>query len=147
MKKFILIVTQLFLGFFPLLAKTQKQPNLILIMADDMGYECVRSNGGTSYTTPHLDELARTGARFEHCYSQPLCTPSRVKIMTGMSNFRNYVNFGVLDRKQTTFAHLLKKAGYATCIVGKWQLGKEADSPQHFGFDQSCLWQHTRPAR
>ena len=147
MKKTILIIAQLLLGFLPLLAKTQKQPNLILIMADDMGYECVRSNGGTSYTTPHLDELARTGARFEHCYSQPLCTPSRVKIMTGMSNFRNYVNFGVLDRKQTTFAHLLKKAGYATCIVGKWQLGKEADSPQHFGFDQSCLWQHTRPAR
>jgi len=147
MKKSILIITQLFLGFFPLLAKTQKQPNLILIMADDMGYECVRSNGGTSYTTPHLDELARTGARFEHCYSQPLCTPSRVKIMTGMSNFRNYVRFGVLDRKQTTFAHLLKKAGYATCIVGKWQLGQEVDSAQHFGFDQSCLWQHTRPAR
>ena len=85
--------------------------------------------------------------RFEHCYSQPLCTPSRVKIMTGMSNVRNYVQFGVLKRDQTTFAHLLKKAGYATCIVGKWQLGKEADSPQHFGFDESCLWQHTRPAR
>ena len=48
MKKFILIITQLLLGFLPLLAKTQKQPNLILIMADDMGYECVRSNGGTS---------------------------------------------------------------------------------------------------
>ena len=64
-----------------------------------------------------------------------------------MSNFRNYVQFGVLDRKQTTFAHLLKKEGYATCIVGKWQLGKQIDSPQHFGFDESCLWQHTRPAR
>ena len=57
MKKFILIITQLLLGFLPLLAKTQKQPNLILIMADDMGYECVRSNGGTSYTTPHWMNL------------------------------------------------------------------------------------------
>ena len=123
------------------------KPNIILIMADDMGYECVHANGGTSYQTPHLDKLAETGIRYEHCYSQPLCTPSRVKIMTGKSNARNYVSFGVLDRKQTTFAHLLKKAGYATCIVGKWQLGKEADSPQHFGFDESCLWQHTRPAR
>jgi len=123
------------------------KPNLILIMSDDMGYECVQANGGTSYQTPHLDKLARTGARFTHCYSQPLCTPSRVKIMTGMSNIRNYVRFGVLDREQTTFAHLLKKSGYATCIVGKWQLGKEIDSPQHFGFDESCLWQHTRPAR
>jgi arylsulfatase A len=126
---------------------SEKKPNLILIMSDDMGYECVRANGGTSFQTPHLDELASTGARFTHCYSQPLCTPSRVKIMTGMSNARNYVQFGVLDRKQTTFAHLLKKEGYATCIVGKWQLGKEADSPQHFGFDESCLWQHTRAAR
>jgi arylsulfatase A len=126
---------------------SEKKPNLILIMSDDMGYECVRANGGTSYQTPHLDELAKTGARFTHCYSQPLCTPSRVKIMTGMSNARNYVQFGVLDRKQTTFAHLLKKEGYATCIVGKWQLGKEIDSPQHFGFDESCLWQHTRAAR
>ena len=126
---------------------TEKKTNLILIMSDDMGYECVRANGGTSYQTPHLDKLAKTGARFTHCYSQPLCTPSRVKIMTGMSNARNYVQFGVLDRKQTTFAHLLKKEGYATCIVGKWQLGKEIDSPQHFGFDESCLWQHTRAAR
>ena len=123
------------------------QPNILLLMADDMGYECVNANGGSSYQTPHLDKLAETGMRFEHCYSQPLCTPSRVKIMTGMSNVRNYVQFGVLKRDQTTFAHLLKKAGYATCIVGKWQLGKEADSPQHFGFDESCLWQHTRPAR
>ena len=123
------------------------KPNFILIMSDDMGYECVQANGGTSYQTPHLDKLARTGARFTHCYSQPLCTPSRVKIMTGMSNIRNYVRFGVLDRGQTTFAHLLKKSGYATCIVGKWQLGKEIDAPQHFGFDESCLWQHTRPAR
>jgi len=123
------------------------KPNFILIMSDDMGYECVQANGGTSYQTPHLDKLARTGARFTHCYSQPLCTPSRVKIMTGMSNIRNYVRFGVLGRGQTTFAHLLKKSGYATCIVGKWQLGKEIDSPQHFGFDESCLWQHTRPAR
>ena len=106
-------------------------------MADDMGYECINANGGTSYQTPHLDKLAETGMRFEHCYSQPLCTPSRVKIMTGMSNVRNYLQFGVLKRDQTSFAQLLKKAGYATCIVGKWQLGREADSAQHFGFDES----------
>lgn len=140
-------VSFLILLFSLSLFGSEKKPNLILIMADDMGYECVRANGGTSYQTPHLDKLAKTGARFTHCYSQPLCTPSRVKIMTGMSNARNYVEFGVLDRKQTTFAHLLKKAGYATCIVGKWQLGKEIDSPQHFGFNESCLWQHTRAAR
>ncbi|MCP4450008.1 MAG: sulfatase-like hydrolase/transferase, partial [Planctomycetes bacterium] len=120
------------------------RPNILLIMADDLGYECVGANGGTSYQTPVLDRLAATGMRFEHCYAQPLCTPSRVKIMTGIYNVRNYVKFGVLDRKQTTFAHLFKKAGYATCIAGKWQLGKEVDAPQHFGFDEFCLWQYFR---
>jgi arylsulfatase A len=123
------------------------KPNIVLIMADDLGYECIGANGGTSYETPVLDQLAKGGVRFEHCYAQPLCTPSRVKIMTGIYNVRNYVEFGVLDRNQTTFAHLLKKSGYVTCIAGKWQLGKESDSPQHFGFDESCLWQHTRKAK
>ncbi len=121
-----------------------KKPNIVLIMADDLGYETIGANGGTSYNTPNIDKLASTGVRFEHCYAQPLCTPSRVQMMTGIYNVRNYVEFGTLDRAQTTFAHLLKKQGYATCIVGKWQLGKEPDSPQHFGFDEACLWQHTR---
>lgn len=121
-----------------------RKPNIILIMADDLGYECIGANGGTSYKTPVLDQLADGGVRFKHCYAQPLCTPSRVKLMTGIYNVRNYVKFGVLDRNQTTFAHLLKKAGYASCVVGKWQLGRQSDSPKHFGFDESCLWQHTR---
>lgn len=118
--------------------------NIILIMADDLGYETVGLNGGSSYQTPNLDRLAEEGCRFSHCYSQPICTPSRVQIMTGKYNFRNYVAFGKLKRGERTFAHLLKDAGYATCVAGKWQLGKEKDSPQHFGFDQSLLWQHTR---
>ncbi len=120
------------------------RPNIVLIMADDLGYECIGANGGTSYQTPVLDRMARTGIRFEHCYAQPLCTPSRVQIMTGLYNVRNYTDFGVLDRDETTFAHLLQSVGYATCVAGKWQLGTEPDSPQHFGFDTSCLWQHTR---
>ena len=121
--------------------------NIILIMADDLGYETIAANGGTSYQTPHLDRLAETGARFEHCYSQPLCTPSRVQIMTGKYNVRNYLKFGVLPRSEKTFAHLLKEAGYATCIAGKWQLGREVDAPQYFGFDQALLWQHTDNGR
>jgi arylsulfatase A len=64
--------------------------------------------------------------------------------MTGMYNVRNYIQFGLLDTKATTFAHLMKKAGYATGITGKWQLGREKELPQHFGFDESFLWQHTR---
>lgn len=120
------------------------RPNVILILADDFGYECVAANGGTSYSTPNLDRLAATGARFEHCYAQPLCTPTRVQLMTGQSNVRNYVRFGLLDPKLTTFAHLLRKAGYATGIFGKWQLDNGIDGPKHFGFDEHCLWQLNR---
>ena len=144
-------IALMLMAALPLLAEAAPslpdKPNIILIMADDLGYECIGANGGTAYKTPVLDGLAKTGMRFEHCYSQPLCTPSRVQIMTGMYNVRNYVSFGRLDRKQTTFAHLVKNAGYATCIAGKWQLGRDQDAAQHFGFDQSCLWQHTRGGR
>lgn len=119
-------------------------PNLILIMADDLGYETIGANGGTSYKTPVLDQLAATGARFTHCYAQPLCTPTRVQLMTGQYNIRNYVRFGHMDPNLVTFGNLLKNAGYATCIAGKWQLGADPALPQKFGFDEACLWQHTR---
>ncbi|MFT5528048.1 MAG: arylsulfatase A [Pirellulaceae bacterium] len=124
-----------------------KRPNVILIMADDMGYESLSVNGSESCKSPNLDALAKGGVRFTNCFANPICTPSRAKIMTGQYNVRNYVKFGLLDRGQTTFAHQLKAAGYATCIAGKWQLGKQTDAPQHFGFEQSCLWQHTRSGR
>lgn len=125
---------------------TGRPPNLVLIMADDFGYECVTANGGESYRTPHLDRLAATGMRFEQCHVQPLCTPTRVQLMTGLYNVRNYIDFGTLDPKATTFAHLLSRAGYATGITGKWQLGAGRDLPRHFGFDEALLWQHTREA-
>ncbi|MBI4586442.1 MAG: sulfatase-like hydrolase/transferase [Planctomycetes bacterium] len=119
------------------------RPNVVLILADDFGYECVRANGGASYETPHLDRLARQGMRFEHCYAQPLCTPTRVQFMTGLYNQRNYVRFGFLDPGEVTFAPILKNAGYRTCIAGKWQLGGGADVPRRFGFDEHFLWQLT----
>jgi len=124
--------------------KVARRPNIVLIMADDLGYECVGADGGTSYKTKVIDKLAAEGIRFEHCYSQPLCTPTRVQLMTGIYNVRNYTKFGELARGEVTFAKLLKRAGYKTCVVGKWQLGREKDAPRHFGFDESCLWQHTR---
>ncbi len=131
-----------------------KNPNIILIMADDMGYESLSCNGSMSYSTPVLDEMAASGIRFTNCYSQPLCTPSRVKIMTGKYNYRNYEYFGYLNENELTFSTLMKKAGYATCIAGKWQLnglsynlsGYDDNSrPYLFGFDEYCLWQLTVP--
>lgn len=127
-------------------AADQPRPNIVMIMADDLGFECIGANGGTSYKTPVLDKLASEGVRFEHCYSQPICTPSRVKLMTGQYNVRNYAEFGLLPKSQTTFGNLLRDAGYATCIVGKWQLGAEASLPGHFGFDEYCLWHMLRRA-
>jgi arylsulfatase A len=124
--------------------KAARKPNLILIMADDLGYETIGANGGTSYRTPVLDQLAKNGARFTHCFVQPLCTPTRVQLMTGQYNVRNYINFGKMDPKSVTFGNLLKSAGYATCITGKWQLGQDVELPKKFGFDECCLWQHTR---
>ena len=141
------LLTVVILGFCASLISAQEsaRPNIILVLADDIGFEAITANGGESYQTPHLDRLATEGMRFEHCYAQPLCTPSRVQLMTGQYNVRNYEGFGILGRSQTTFAHVLKEAGYATCIAGKWQLGEEPDSAQHFGFNHSLLWQHTRP--
>ena len=80
-----------------------KRPNVILIMADDLGYETLGCNGGMSYKTPVLDSLATSGIRFTQCVSQPLCTPSRVEIMTGQYNYRNYDRFGLLSDGQKTF--------------------------------------------
>jgi arylsulfatase A len=131
-----------------LAADAASRPNIVLIMADDHGYECIGANGGTSYRTPVLDRLAAAGVRFEHCYVQPLCTPTRVQLMTGIYNVRNYTEFGQMDPQATTFANLLRQAGYATCITGKWQLGRDPELPKKFGFDEHCLWQHLRrPSR
>ena len=122
-------------------------------MADDIGYECFGCYGGQSYKTPNIDRLAANGVRFTHCYSQPLCTPSRVKLMTGRSNIRNYSGFSILDPREKTFGHMLQKAGYKTAVAGKWQLygaehyGKLAGSgmhPRDAGFDEYCLWQVDR---
>ncbi|MBX2878121.1 MAG: sulfatase-like hydrolase/transferase [Saprospiraceae bacterium] len=131
----------LFTQFRQTSAEVDERPNIILIMVDDLGYETVQANGGTSYLTPNLDQMAEEGMRFEHCYAQPLCTPSRVQIMTGIYNVRNYIKFGLLDTSQTTFGHLFQEAGYQTCIVGKWQLGKDPMSPRWAGFQEHCLWQ------
>ena len=108
----------------------QKPPNVILIMADDLGFECIGSYGGTSYRTPNIDQLAETGLQFNQAYAQPLCTNTRVKLLTGKYNFRNWTSFGILDPRERTFGHLMQDAGYSTCIVGKWQL--QSYDPVHY---------------
>lgn len=141
------------LGSTLLCAQASERPNIILILADDLGAEAIGAYGGESYRTPHIDRLAADGLRFEHGHAQPLCTPSRVKIMTGQHNFRNYQHFGYLDSGETTFAHLLREAGYSTAVAGKWQLFDnrfediEGSLPADAGFDDYYLWQLTSAQR
>ena len=133
-----------------------KRPNIILIMADDLGVEGLGSYGGLSYRTPALDRLAAEGMRFTHAYAQPLCTNTRIQQMTGLYNQRNWIAFGLLDPEAKTIGHWMQDAGYHTCIAGKWQL-QSYDPPDYpgaakrrgkgmkvedAGFDEYSLW-HT----
>ena len=127
-------------------ADAREKPNVIIVMADDIGFECYSHKGSQFYDTPNIDKLARTGVEFTQAYSQPICTPSRVRIMTGRYNFRNYTKFGELDLRQPTFASMVKANGYATAIAGKWQLSPgDLNGPHKVGFDEYCLW-HFAPA-
>lgn len=121
-----------------------KPLNVILIMADDSTADNYGCYGSTFFKTPTLDGLARGGAKFNHCYSEPVCTSSRVKIMTGRDGIRNYVAFGTLDRSETTFGTMMKQHGYATAVAGKWQLhgGSNGSLAPDCGFDSYCLWNY-----
>jgi arylsulfatase A len=119
------------------------RPNILLIMADDVGREALGCYGGTSYKTPHLDALAAGGIRFDHCYSMPVCHPTRLTIMTGRYPFRNPAGWGRWPVGVQTFAHVLQRAGYATAVAGKWQLTLMKRDPDHareLGFDESALF-------
>ena len=114
-------------------------PNILFILADDMGRECLGCYGGQSYSTPTLDQLASDGVRFETCYATPLCSPTRVELLTGRYSFRNYTRWRFLDPTETTFAQHLKQAGYVTALAGKWQLEGWDRTPQGIvqaGFDE-----------
>ena len=116
------------------------RPNIIFIVADDIGYEIPTFNGGRSYSTPNLDKLAQDGMRFTQCRSSPLCSPSRFMILTGKYNFRNYTTWGYMDQSQRTIGNMLKDAGYTTCYAGKWQLDGGDQSIRTFGFDNYSVW-------
>lgn len=127
--------------------KNQKyKPNILLILADDVGQEVLGSYGGTSYTTTHLNQLALSGLRFDHAYSMPVCHTSRLCLITGQYPFRlENPSWGTFPKswEQRTLPNLLKKAGYATAIAGKWQLALLKDDVEHpfrLGFDEYSLF-------
>ncbi len=132
-------------GSTALAGAAEKPPNVIVIMADDLGYECLGSYGCEVYKTPQIDQMAKDGVRFTIAHAQPICTPSRVQIMTGKYNVKNYINFAKLLETESTFGNTFRDAGYKTCVVGKWQLSTGNDSPGKFGFDEYCLWKMGNP--
>ncbi|MEM7146047.1 MAG: sulfatase-like hydrolase/transferase [Verrucomicrobiota bacterium] len=118
--------------------------NIVLIMSDDSAADNYGCYGSTYFSTPRLDALAAEGARFTECYSAPVCTSSRVKIMTGRDGIRNYAAFGCLDKGEETFGTMLKNAGYATAVAGKWQLDgpPNGSMAEDCGFENYCLWNY-----
>jgi arylsulfatase A-like enzyme len=126
---------------------TVDKPNIIFILADDLGLDGVGCYGADKYKTqtPHIDALANTGVRFEACYASPLCGPSRCLLMTGRYAFRTggltnqswrQGGPGAKSRAEYPIARLLKENGYATCQTGKWrQIG---ETPKDWGFDEYC---------
>ena len=104
------------------LGKASKKLNVILFIANDVGYECPTFTGGKSYSTPVLDMMSANGIFFTHTYRHPDGSPSRIALYTGKYNFRNYISWGHFGYDQKTFANMVSDAGYKTCFVGKWQL-------------------------
>jgi len=122
-----------------------KKPNIVYIVADDLGWKDVGFNGATEIKTPNLDKLAAEGAKLAQFYVQPMCTPTRAALMTGRYPFRYGLQTAVipsvsaygLDTSEWLMPQALKEAGYKTAIIGKWHLG-HADKkywPRQRGFD------------
>jgi len=143
------------LGRSGLLAASQRRPpNLIVIMADDLGAKELGCYGNKEHRTPNLDHLAETGVQFRTCYSTPICHPTRFEIMTGQYGHHNKVYQFPGRRggpvagspeddiaRHVTFAQVLKKRGYATAHAGKWQLtGQVPTLVNECGFDEYCMW-------
>ncbi|HEX5102801.1 MAG TPA: arylsulfatase [Pirellulaceae bacterium] len=117
-------------------------PNIVLIMPDDMGWGDIAAHGNPLIQTPNLDRLYRESVRFTDFHVSPTCAPTRSALMTGRHEFKNGITHTILERermtlKATTLAQVLKSAGYATGIFGKWHLGDEEPyQPQNRGFDE-----------
>ncbi len=130
-------------------------PNIVLILADDLGWADLGCYGADLHETPHLDQLAREGVRFTQAYAMSVCSPSRAALLTGRHPARLHITIwaegslqGPTNRKllqapslpdlphsETTLARHLHDAGYLTALVGKWHLGDADHYPETHGFD------------
>jgi arylsulfatase A-like enzyme len=132
--------------------RSGRRPNIIFFLVDDLGRDWIRCYGA-AHPTPKIDAFARQGVRFETAYATPLCTPTRVELLTGRYPFRTgWIDHYDVPRlggkgldweRETTFGRLLRDAGYATAIAGKWQVNDfraYPDALKRHGFDEHCMW-------
>ncbi|MEW6304215.1 MAG: sulfatase-like hydrolase/transferase [Verrucomicrobiota bacterium] len=130
-----------------------RPPNIVFILLDNLGQEWLGCYGSEERCTPNIDALAKGGVRFEHCYTAPVCGPSRIVLLTGRYPFRTgftihhdaalYSGGGLPPERETVFARVLRRAGYATGIAGKWQINNLYDEPnvlKAHGFDEHLVW-------
>ena len=135
------------LSLFSLAAQTQTQaqPNIIIVMPDDMGYGDIGATGNPVIRTPNLDLLSKESAEMTNFYVSPVCSPTRACLMTGRYNYRTrcidtFKGRSMMDPEEVTVAESLKKAGYTTGIFGKWHLGDNYPlRPQDQGFDEVLI--------
>jgi arylsulfatase A-like enzyme len=145
-----------------LVARAADKPNIVFILADDIGYGDFGCYGATRVKTPHVDQLARQGVRFTDAHATgSVCTPTRYAFITGQYAWRNPLGAGILsgeaplsiDPAKATTASILKRAGYTTGIVGKWHMGLGNGSidwnteikpgPLEVGFDYAFIFPAT----
>lgn len=123
-------------------SNTAAQPNIIIVMPDDMGYGDLGVTGNSVVRTPHLDRFATESAELTNFYVSPVCSPTRASLMTGRYNFRTrcidtFKGRSMMEPDEVTMAEALREAGYATGIFGKWHLGDNYPMrPQDQGFDE-----------
>lgn len=127
-------------------ARAAEHPNILLLLADDVGCDAIGCYGGESYPTPNIDRLAADGMRFTQCYSMPSCHPSRICLLTGRYPRRlGNPEWGSFPsgEEHASLAQVAKNAGYATAVSGKWQLsllGQDLEQPQRMGFEHYSLF-------
>ena len=124
------------------MSSSERPPNVIIFLADDLGFGDVANHGNDTVHTPHIDRFARESVEIDRFYVSPVCAPTRASLMTGRWNFRTGVTdvFGdgaVMDTSETTLADDLKAIGYATGLFGKWHLGDNGShAATERGFDE-----------